>query len=369
MNAETLFSIIERILMLPLLIFIFASFRLSDILQINVIISTRTWIFLEIVCLILLLIAIIINDLIFYATGLGLFVIVSNYVNINSSFIILLIGTFIVMLILNTIKTGWRTKQPHNLGVINANNFSLIVLILVFIILFILIPILNLSLSSMVINLFLSIPSPEDPALVPLWNFLTGNIIGKTVIIIIAIAITYKMLQEIGSIISMYIVPSKSAVLEDAREWLIKETWLEPAFKYIGSFAESVIIAPLIYVIIMTLIGIISTKLSSITIINPFILSIVNFIIAMIVFFVVWYFISKLMSFEPINPTLKPILITGITVILIYLVIFIKYSILVNPFNPTPVPLDSYIMNTYISFYTTLFIMIQWILILMGVAP
>lgn len=369
MRTETLFSIIERIFMLPLLIFMLTSLKLSDILQISMIINTKTWIILEIICLTLSLIAIIVDDIVIYATGLGLFIIVNNYININLSFITLLIGTFIIILILNTVKTGWRDDQPHNLGIINVNNFSLILLILIFITFFILIPILNSGLANIVINLFLSIPLPKDPALVPLWSFLTGNIVGKAMITIIAIAITYKILQEIGSIISMYVAPSKSAVFEDAKEWLMKETWLEPALKYIGSFAESIIIAPPIYVIIMTLINIVSAKFFRPTIINPFILNIANFIIALIVFFSIWYFISKLMSFEPIKPTLKPILITGIIVILIYLVIFIKYSILVNPFNPTPTPLDSYIMDTYISFYTTLFIIIQWILILMGAAP
>jgi len=369
MKTETLFSVIERISMSPLLIFILMSLKLSDILQINMIINTKTWIILEIVCLALSLIAIIIDNPIIYATGLGLFIIASNYININSLFITLLIGVFVITLILNTIKTGWRIDQPRNLGIVNVNNFSLIVLILILITFFILIPIFNSGLANIVINLFLNTPPPKDPALVPLWSFFMDNIVGRIVITIIAIAITYKILQEIGSIISIYITPSRSAIFEDAREWLTEETWLEPALKYIGSFAESIIIAPPIYVIIMTFIDIVSARFFHPTNINPLILNVINFIIALIVFLNVWYFISKLMSFEPIKPTLKPVIITAITVVLMYLVIFIKYSTLVNPFNPTPTPLDSYIMDTYISFYTTLFIMIQWILILMGVAP
>ncbi len=367
MNTETLFSITERALMVPLIIYILMTLKISEILQISTIISSKTWIFLEIICLILLLIAFISVDPVIYTTALGLFVIISYHVNAGNMLIVILVGLSIIMLILDTIKTGWRNNQPRNLGVISFNSFSLIILMLVFSIFFIIIPFFNSGLASIIINLFSSIPSPKDPALIPLWAFLTDNIVGRAIIVIIALAVTYRIIQESGSIIAMYIMPSKNAVIDDAKEWLTKETWLEPALKYIGSFAESIIIAPFIYTIFMISLDVIFNPFNRI--LNPFVLSIVNFITALLIFFIVWYFISKLMSFEPIKPSLKSIIVTGIIVILILLVVFIKYSIIINPLNPTATPLDSYIVDTYISFYTTLFIIVQWILILMGVAP
>lgn len=370
MNGKTIFSIIERILTLPLLIYVVFTLRITELLQIPMysIITTRVWLFLGIVCLVLLIIAFVLADPIIYATGLGFFIVASNYINVPLSFIMMFTGLLVIMFILDTIRTGWRNGQLKSLGIVNIGKFHVMLLVVIFFMFFVLIPYLNSELASIAVSLFLRMPQPKDSALIPLWNFMTGNVIGKSIIVGVVLAITYKLVQDVGSIISMYVVPSKSAVMEDAIEWLSKETWLEPALRYIGSFAESIIIAPPIYSIIMILIEQV-TKLSNVLRANPFMLNVINFIIALIVLFIVWRFISRIISFEPIRPSLRPILFITITIILMYLAVYIKYSVIINPFSPNFTAFDSYIFDTYISFYTTLFFIVQWILILMGAAP
>ncbi|MGB9728958.1 MAG: hypothetical protein ACP5GU_06060 [Thermoprotei archaeon] len=370
MNIQAIFSIVERALMLPLLAYILFALRITDLLRVPMylLITTKVWLFLGIICLVLLVLAFILADPIIYATGFGFFVIISNYINVPLLFIMIFTSLLMIMFILNTIKTGWRNGQPKSLGIVSINKFHTMLAVIIFLMFFILIPYLNSELAGIIVSLFLRIPQPKDSALIPLWAFMTSNIIGESIIVGIVLAITYKLVQEIGSTISMYIVPSRSAVIEDAIEWLNKETWLEPALRYVGSFAESIIIAPPIYSVVMILIEQV-TKTFGILRMNPFILNVINFIIALGVLFFVWRFISRIISFEPIRPSLRPILFVGITIILMYLAIYIKYSVIINPFNPSFTAFDSYIFDTYISFYSTLFFIVQWILILMGAAP
>ncbi len=373
MNVQTIFSIIERILMLPSIIYVLFTLNTIELLQmfthLYLIITTKPWLFLGVVCLILLLFAFAFANTVIYAIGLGFFAIINNYISSSWSFIIIFISLFFVMLILDTIKTGWRNDQSKSLSIINVRKSHIILFVVVFLIFFIFIPYLNSELASIVISLFLKVPQPKDPALVPLWSFMTNNIIGESIVIGIALVVTYKLIQEIGSIISLYVVPSRSAVMEDAKEWLSKETWLAPTLMYIGSFAESIIITPLIYSTVMILIEQVSKVFFGILIMNTFILNVLNFVIALVMFFIVWRFVSRIISFEPIRPSLRPVILIGITIILMYLAIYLKYSVIINPFNPSFTVFDSYILNTYISFYNTLFFIVQWILILMGVAP
>ncbi|MEM3833710.1 MAG: hypothetical protein QW128_09040 [Thermoprotei archaeon] len=372
MNVQTIFSIVERVLILPSLIYVSLTLKITEIPQMFIhfssIVTTKPWLFLSIVCLILLVFAFVLADPVIYAMSLGFFIITSNYISISWILIIIFTSLFLLMLILNTIKTGWRNDQSKSLSIINIHRSHIIVFMIILLVFFVFIPYLSTELASMAILLFLKVPQPKDAALVPLWMFMTNNIVGESIIVSVVLAVVYGLIQKISSIISMYMVPSKSAVIEDAKEWLSKETWFTPALMYIGSFAESIIITPLLYSTVMILIERVSMMLG-ILIMNTFILNIVNFVIALLMFFIVWRFVSKIISFEPLRPSLRSVIFVGTIVILIYLAIYSRYSVIINPFDPSFTAFDSYIYDTYISFYNTLFLIVQWILILIGVVP
>ncbi|MEM1685664.1 MAG: hypothetical protein QXE99_00800 [Acidilobaceae archaeon] len=357
-------SIVSAVLAFPLLAISLSmiagyTIDLKDIFDLRNIYSTIRIASILLSTIFIILAVLTINSIL-YVIALISHVVIGNYEVLLSPIYLLPI---IFYGLLKVLSEGWRRDQVKS---INISISGLLLTIVSLIVIISSAIILSYYIGSIIWGYIIAIRSINIDVLVlrSLADFLTINPLGSTILVGLSIVGFYVLFREFAEILVLYINPSRQVAL-NALKSIDFDVPFKPPLSSLRNMIISLSIAPPFYYLIAQTLDRFNLMPESLVASILF-----KWLLSVLVLTILWIIVSKLLTrLDESDPSLLSIASGLILILLLYSLVYI-----LGLWDPRAESLslenvDLYLKRVIFNYYSTLFSIVELILILLGVAP